>query len=449
MANEAHKLLEGILERLQKNAKVRTGLAVCAVLGLLGIAGSFLYDFLPQQYALSITGGDILSSRHFIARVLQQEAANNGVALRLYPMSGSQEALMALNEGKLDLAFIQGGLENKYPNVRHVAYIAPEQLQLLVRPEIKDISGLRSKLVNLGSRLGGTRIVAKEVLQFSGLNDGVEYVETNFSTEELLHMRDDKLPDAVMVTAIAPTDIAEYLVKERGYNLLEIPFPASLALRYGWVADAKILAYTYNVTPPVPGRDIRTIGVNMDLVANKDVEPRAIFRVLESLYSPALAVRTNVKIDENQLTTPSGYPLSEGSQLFLARKNPLLSSATLDKIKALVGLSLSMLSTALVAFRWFRGEAYEPPKPPADDPVFVAWINDVAAIEQQFEATRSQSGKSPMPPELVDAMQTQLSTIKAEALCKLGAARLDNALLPQALLLAIADARARIHQTAV
>lgn len=433
MANEAQKILDEWLERLRRNERVRKLLAGCLVVALLGIAASFLHDALPRQYALTITGGDILGNRHYVARQLQQVAAEHGVALKLNPMPGSEEALRALDEGKIDLAFIQDGLENKYPNVVHVASVVPEQLHFLVRPDIKDISGLRGKLVNLGSKRGGTRIVARQVLEFSGLEMGVDYVETNLSAEELLRMRADRLPDAIVITSYAPSDGAEFLIRERGYTLLEIPFPASLALRLGWVADSKILAYTYSVKPPVPPRDIKTVGVNMHLVAHRDVEPRAIFQVLEGLYSPALAAALKLQINESQLNVPSGYPLSKGSQRFMERKNPLLSAATLDRIKALFGLALSVASTVLVVVRWFQADAPEPTKPQADDPRFVAWLQDVARIEQAFYAEADTVRRS--------ALQQELLRIKTEALACLGTAWLDNPALANALLTALADAR--------
>jgi TRAP-type uncharacterized transport system substrate-binding protein len=448
MANEAQKILDNLLGRIQQNAQLRNAVGIAAVVALLGVGASFLYDVLPRQYALSITGGDILSNRHFLARMLQKEAASNGVALTLDPMSGSKEALTAVDEGRLDLAVIQDGLENKYPNVRHVAYVAPEPLHLLVHPDIKEISDLQGSRINLGSLQGGTRIVAKQVLGFSGLEDGVQYVETNFLPEELLQMRADKLPQAIVIASFAPSDAVEFLVKERGFVLLEIPFPASLALRLGWVADSKILAYTYNVKPAVPNRDIKTVGVNIHLVANKNVEPRAIFMVLESLYAPGLGTKLNFKLNEDLLTTRSGYPLSEGSKLFMARKNPLFSAATLDKLKGLFGLLLSTLSTVLVVMKWFKGG--EPPADPVpwDDATFIAWLAQVGELEQAFD-TGSAGASTAVAREQALGLQAQLAHIKAEALQRAGLARLENPQLPHLLLLAIADARARFMQVLV
>ncbi|NVO05873.1 MAG: hypothetical protein HXX19_08065 [Rhodoferax sp.] len=442
MANEAQKILDSLLGRVQQNARIRNAVGIALVLALLGVGLSFLYELLPRQYALSMSGGEILSNRHYLARLLQKEAAQHGIAMTLDPMSGSREALTAVDEGRLDMAVIQDGLDNKYPNVRHVAYIGPEPLHLLVHPDIKEISDLVGKRVNLGALQGGTRIVAKQVFEFSALEAGVQYVETNFSPEELLQMRPDKLPDAVVIAALAPSDAVEFLIKERGFVLLEIPFPASLALRLGWVADSKILAYTYNVKPAVPARDIKTIGVNIHLVANKDVEPRAVFQVLESLYAADLESKLKLKVSEDKLTTSSGYPLSEGSKLFMARKNPLLSAATLDKLKGLFGLVLSTLSTVLVVLRWFKGAEPPAPEPQWDDAVFVEWLTQVGQIEQDFD----QGTDTGSAQERAGRLHAQLAGIKAAALERAGTAKLQNPQLPHLLLLAISDARARCMQ---
>ena len=441
MANEAEKILSQFLTRLQRNALVRKLLAVGLLLALLCVVAYFAYDVMPRHYALTISGGDIVSNRHYLAKSLQEEAASHGVSLDVRPVGGSQEALALMDAGKLDLAFIQGGLENSYPHVVHVATVAPELLHVLVRPDIKEIGGLRGKLVNLGSKKGGTRVIARQVLEFSGLTEGIDYVESNIASEDLLSMRADKLPDAIIITSFAPSDVADYLVKQRGFRLLEIPFPASLALRLGWVADSKILAYMYNVSPPVPASDIKTVGVNLHLVASDKVEPRAIFKVLDSLFSPSLEVHLKMKMDENLLTVPSGFELSEGAKMFIARKNPPFSRETLDRLQALFGLLLSIASTVLVVVKWFLGVPAEPEQAPTDDAAFVEHLGQVAALEKAFDQLAARGAPAA---DAIDDLLARLAAIKADALARMAGATLDNHQLPHSVLLAIADARARI-----
>ena len=439
MADEANKILNDVLRRMQRNELVRKSLAIAILIALSAVAGYFIYEILPRQYSLTITGGNILSNRHYLAKALQEEISHSGVALEIKPTSGSQEALELVSEGKLDVAFIQGGLDFAYPNVVHVATVAPELLHFLVRPNINGMADLRGKRINLGSKKGGTRVIAKEVLSFSGLEEGIDYAESNIATEDLLSQRPERLPDAIVITSFAPADIADFMVKERGYKLLEIPFPSSLALRLGWVADSKILAYMYSVEPAVPNRDIKTVGVNLHLVANKNVDARAIYKVLETLFSPDLEVRLKIKIDEANILTSAGYPLSEGTKLYLDRNNPFFSNATLDKIKAVFGLILSIGSTLLVVFKWFKGEPIEPEAPPTNDAEFLAYINEVMDVENQFNQS-----EPAMRAESVEKFVQALSSIKARAIVNLPSASFKNPNLPQNLFTLINDTHSRL-----
>ncbi len=441
MANEARGILNDWLSRVQRNERLRKVLAFLLIVVLLGIAVHYVYEVLPRAYSLKITGGDILSNRHYVAGTLRDDIRPLGVGLDVLPTDGSQQALSLVSEGKLDLALIQGGLDLPFPNVTHVANLAPELLHFLVRPDVKDISGMRGMRINLGSKRGGTRVIAKQLLEFSGMRDGIDYVETNLSTEDLLALRKDRLPEVIVITSFAPSNVADYIVKQHGYSLLEIPFPNALALRQGWVADTKVMAYMYSVQPPVPPRDVRTVGVNLQLVANSNLDPRAVFKVLEGVYSPDLQMHLKMKFDETKILESSSYPLSEGTRMFMDRKNPFLSQATLKKVEALFGLVLSVASTLIVVFKWFKGAPPEVPKPETDDAFFVALIERVLAVDAAVDAVPD----DPPPATQLAAWQKELSDIKATAMRRLTAnGLLANANLVPQLFSAITDSRARL-----
>jgi len=133
-----------------------------------------------------------------------------------------------------------------------------------------------------------------------------------------------------------------------------MPFPPSLAMRMGWVSDAKILAYMYRISPPVPATDIRVVGVNLNLLANKDVDPRAVSKLLSVLYSPQVSSRFGFPISEDKMLTPSGFPISDGTSMYLASKQPIITSQMIDQIKGAFGLIMTLLSIALVIFKWFK-----------------------------------------------------------------------------------------------
>lgn len=328
-------------------------LAAAALLALAGVAAWSLLELIPHRYALTISGTDITSHRHLFAKALQEAALDNDLALTLRPTSGSQEALAQVAAGKLDLAFVQGGMDLYSPNVVQVATLNAEALHFLVRPGIEDFAGLRGHRVNMNSRKGGTRLVARQILAFAGLREELDYVESNIPAEELLTRRGD-LPDAIVVTAFAPSDVVDYLVRQQGYRLLEVPFAAAFAQRHPWATEVEIGAFLYGVAAPVPPRAIKTVGVKLSLVAHRGVPTRAIVDVLETLYGSALEARLRMHLDEGAAMSAGAYPPAEGTRRYLDRNKPLFSRELFDKLKAAIGLVASVYSSLLVLVKWFR-----------------------------------------------------------------------------------------------
>jgi TRAP-type uncharacterized transport system substrate-binding protein len=348
-----------LLEKARRHDRTRKTIAMLLILVLLAIAGKFVLDLIPRHYVLTISGGNILSQRHFLVKLLQEEAEQNHVALKIIGTEGSIQALDEVNEGKLDLALVQGGVDGKYPNVTHVATLAPETIHFLVKSDIKDIKDFKGAVINMGERAEGANILAHQILSFSNLRPNSDYVEANYSDEELVGMRTEKLPDVIVEVSYPPSNLADYLVKEKGYRLIEMSFPPSLAKRLGWVADMKLLGYMYSIVPPVPPKDIEVVGVNLHLVANKNVNPHAISALLKTLYGPRLQNRFGNPISEADLLVPSGFPISGGTELYLASKQPMITEAVVDKIKAIFGLLMSLASIGAVVWRWFKSSADE------------------------------------------------------------------------------------------
>ncbi len=319
-----------------------------------------LYGLVPKKYELSISGGGVLTNRHHLVKVLQEEALKNNITLNIIPVHGSVETLKAISQGKLDMAFVQGGLSIKFPNVDHVAILPSEAVHILTKPEIENMEGLKGKIINMGTIGGGTRIITRNILDFLGLEEGNDYIETNFSDEELTNMAPQYLPDAIVSISYAPSYLADYFVEECGYKILEVPHSKSFSYRYVWAEESQIPMGTYGVNPLVPEEDIETIGVELEIVANSNVNPIAISEFLEVLY--------NSSIDENiikqEITEEDGssfsfFPLSEGTIIYMNRNNPIFTMEFIDKIKYWVGSIMAFLSSVMVIVKWFKGKKKE------------------------------------------------------------------------------------------
>jgi len=353
--DDAWGLLRHILGTVQGNARLRKVLAATLVISLLTATSYFLYGLLPKKYMLTISGGGILTNRHHLVRVLQNEAAKSRMTLEIEPVSGSFEILKAVGEGRLDLALVQGGLDKKMPNVAHVAMLPAEIVHILVKPEIESIEDLKGKIVNMGSTGGGTKIVAESILSFFKLQKGADFIEKNYSDEELLNLHPGELPDAIFSISYVPCYIADYFVKNHGYRLLDVPYSDSLKIRYSWLEDCRVLKGTYNANPPIPEKEITAVGVELEIVANSSVDPSAISKFLEMLYTSSIENSIKQPLVEENGDSFSKYPLSAGTIAYIKRNEPIFSMEKLDNLKNLFGSAMAGLSTLMVVVRWFRG----------------------------------------------------------------------------------------------
>lgn len=360
---------------------------LAVIAGVLTIfAAGAAYELYPKSYELRISGGGILTNRHFLATVLQREARKKGIVLIVTPVRKAAATRDKLVGGELDLAFVQGGQETLPDGIEHVATVLPELVHLLVKRDIEGMAYLKGKRVNMGAKLSDARAIFTTVTRFAGYHEGVDFVDLDYTAEKLLELPDDKLPDAVFLLSSVPSYLAERLVQDHHYHVVEIPFPESLALRHGWASNGKILAYTYGqktTAPekaPNPEKDIVTVAVNMHLIANATVDPKAISELLEVLYSPS--VHNVVPVDGNLIAIPSGYPLSPGLTRYLARDEPLLTHELGEKLKSLCELAGTLLSMGLVVRRWSKGIKEEDVNKERER--FVDYLEKLAGFETQL-----------------------------------------------------------------
>ncbi len=435
---DSEVILKRALDSLQRDRRIRLAIAAVLVGALLVLAARSVYGLIPRTYAVTITGGDIVTNRHFLAKILQSEGQKAGLGLIVKPVSGAIGELEAVSEGRVDFALVQGGLETTYPNVEHVATVIPEPVHLLLRPYVKGLTDLRGRSVNLGPKDAGVREIGLVLTRFAGYTENADYVETNYADEALLALPEHKMPDAIVTISSVPSYLVEILVKKHNYRVAEIPFPEALALRHGWVANGQILGYTYNLNPPVPDRNIVTVAVNMHLVANAHVDPAVVEKLLEVLYAPSLASHFRQQLDEKEITIPSGYPFSAGLTRYLHRNDSLLTLETWNKLQSSFALVMSFAGMFIVIVRWFRGV----PQSLHRDPELHACLSEVAGCER--ELSKMAAAKEIDRPRL-ETLDARLVEMKADLMSRYSTLNLEDPRLFDVLLDCIRDASVRLH----
>ena len=375
------------------NLRARTlaSLGLLAVLAVSGWLAWRAWGGSTATYRLRVTGGRLPGPKQRLAQVLARESARLGVYLTIGESQGSVESLDEVNDGRADLAVVQGGLDSRrWTAVRQVAALHVESLQLAVRGELLgevegNLRALKGRKINVGEVGSGSEILAREVLAFIGLRASSadvpgDYVAMFSSHQQLEEIRSlDRLPDAVITVSSLPTPVIRHLVDRWGYRLVPLPFGEAFALAdlanhdgpgevtfsgAGVVVDkvhlheTHVPAFTYGVEPAVPARPLPTFGARVLVVANREADNEAVKRLLEAIFSTDFAQVARPPLDGSLLDLPPEFPLHPGTREYLQRNKPLIFGDLLEYMEntksliVAVGGGLFLLWQG--ARRWYR-----------------------------------------------------------------------------------------------
>jgi TRAP-type uncharacterized transport system substrate-binding protein len=360
---------------------------------------------------LKITGGRLPGPKQRLAEVLARESSRLGVQFTLRDCSGSVESLDQVNDGLVDVALVQGGLDSKrWTNVRQIAALHVEPLQLVVRREIfaevaANLQALKGRTVNLGEAGSGSEILARDVLAFVGLRAGSPGVPGDYESLPLSHRQlqeiktREQLPDAVITVSSLPTPMVRRLVATFGYRLIPLPFGEAFALedlipddgpsevvpeRVRAVVDkvhlheTQIPAFTYGVEPAMPAAPLPTFGARVLVVTHRDTSRKAVNRLLESIFLTDFSEVARPRLETSLLDLPPEFPLHPGTVEFMQRNKPLIVGDAVDFLEKTSSLTGAILGGLFVSWQWAR-RRYRRRR----ELGFESYLRKVTAIEQE------------------------------------------------------------------
>ncbi len=222
-----------------------------------------------------------------IARVLtkgQETGPNGELALRVLPIvgrGGVHDVRDVLSLPGVDMAIIQepvltrlheskelGDLKNR---LVYITKLFNEEFHIIAREDIRQVSDLAGKLVNLGDSGGSAEAVARDVFRTLGLQVSEAHLGPDEAIEE---MRQGKVA-ATAVLAAKPAAIVERLTRGGGFHLIPIPFPADAAS----YLPTSLRHTDYPNLIPAEGT-LETVAVGTVLVAYNWPEKSSRYRLL-------------------------------------------------------------------------------------------------------------------------------------------------------------------------
>ncbi len=414
----------------------------------------------PSQLRLRMSAGDVAGTRYKIATSLAEHLKEVGIQLEIISSEGSEQALQWVDDATIDVALVQGGLNQiDRPHVRQLCALQIEPLHLLVKPDLElqiqqqGLIRLRDKRVYLGPKQSGTRALATSVLDFIGLAIDAGSGQRSVIVEdqlqgydELLQANVEDLPDAIFSVSLVPSPVVHELVERWDYRLTDIPFAVAFgqsgtaaqdsSLDRSLFSPCLIPAYTYGVQPTVPSQDLPTLGAHLLLVANHRVSNTTIERLLTEMFETNFGHHTIPGFDLSALDRPVEYPIHPGVEDYRDRNKVLIAGDLIDYMEKVLAIAATLAGAGFFIYQWYTEHRRS-----KREGRFAAFMSRVIVIENKALANEISAHL-----DLSDLIQLQreLAHLKAEAVEGFVAGQWQGTSMLNGLLALINDTRQQI-----
>jgi TRAP transporter TAXI family solute receptor len=247
------------------------------LIAALGALAYVIVDPAPPRKVTLATGQENSAYEQF-GKKYAAALAKEGIKVTTIRSLGSQDNLQRLNDGKVDVAFVQSGSTNEAEAQRKglvsLGSLFTEPVWLFMRDasKVTQISQLKGLKINLGPEGTGTPKLFRQVLALNGVEPGqltIGALENTAATVELLEGRIDGLvfssgPDALLV---------QMLLQTPGISLFNFDQAEAYARRLPFLSHVVLPRGIVDLGRDLPPQDYHLIAPTATLVARENLHP--------------------------------------------------------------------------------------------------------------------------------------------------------------------------------
>jgi TRAP transporter TAXI family solute receptor len=280
------KPMRSVMSRIRKFSQfsfrdlvVTAGPTILLIAGLCALA-YVIVDPAPPRH-VSIATGQENSAYEEFGKKYASALAKDGIKVALSRSLGSQDNLQRLNDGKVDVAFVQSGSTNEAEAQRKglvsLGSLFTEPVWLFLREPVKvtQLNQLKGLKINLGPEGTGIPKLFRQVLALNGVEPAdlsIGALENTPATVELLEGRIDGLvfssgPDALLV---------QMLLQTPGIKLFNFDQAEAYSRRLPFLSHVVLPRGIVDLGRDLPPQDYHLIAPTATLVARANLHPALI-----------------------------------------------------------------------------------------------------------------------------------------------------------------------------
>lgn len=280
------KPMRHVVSRIRKFSQfsfrdlVATAGPTILLIGSLCAVAYLIVDPAPPRH-VSIATGQENSAYEEFGKKYAAALARDGIKVTLVRSPGSQDNLQRLNEGKVDVAFVQSGstdqAEAQRKGLVSLGSLFTEPVWLFMRQPVAvtQLTQLKGLKINLGPEGTGIPKLFRQVLALNGVEPSdltIGALENTPATVDLLEGRIDGLvfssgPDALLV---------QMLLQTPGIRLFDFGQAEAYSRRLPFLSHVVLPRGIVDLGRDLPPQDYHLIAPTATLVARADLHPALI-----------------------------------------------------------------------------------------------------------------------------------------------------------------------------
>ncbi|PCI38906.1 MAG: C4-dicarboxylate ABC transporter substrate-binding protein [Rhodospirillaceae bacterium] len=356
-----------------------------AIIGFV-IAYQFVEPSPPNT--LTIATGSDTGAYFKYANRYKDILAQSGIELNVISTQGSVENIQLLKDGKVDLAFVQGGVGDatRDPNLVSLGSVYFEPLWVFVRKNssIKRLNDLSGRKVAVGTKGSGTWAIAEQLIAKNKISTDSKFIQHLSSADSAKALLAGKVEAAFFVTS--PTsELIGKLLKTKNIRLLSFERAAAYTNQMRYLSAVTLSQGVISLSQNIPTTDKTLLAPAATLATRTDLHPalqNLLIQAMSEVHSVGSIFAEPGQFPSTQFVD---YPLSANAERyltdgppFLQRYLPFWGAVLFDRLKVMLVPLLTLLIPLMKifppAYRWrVRSRIYQ-------------WYDILADIERRSKS---------------------------------------------------------------
>lgn len=343
---------------------------------------------------ITIATGSIDGEYYKTALIYKDILEKQKVKVNIITSNGSIENIQLLKDKKVDIAFVQNGideLKNQH-SLKAIASVNYEPLWIFYKNEnytMDYIIQLISKKISVGKEGSGTKDLALKILNDNGIDDQNSQILSH-STQEAKELLLKGEIDAMFVVTSANSKIVKELLDNPNINLFSFKRAKAYSRKYSFLESIPLYEGTIDLYKNLPSQDVNLLSTTANLIVRDDFSDeltRLVLKEIKNIHNKkGLFEAQNQFPNIDNLTIEINEDASRYftyGDTWLEKIFPYWIASNIDRLKILliplITLMIPLSKGFFPLYRWsIRSKIYK-------------WYEEIQKIDLEVEDVKNEN----------------------------------------------------------